>query len=431
MELLIKNGNLVDPSVGINGRYDILIKDGIITSVEKEISTDKLMAVEIIDAKGLYILPGFVDLHVHFRDPGYTYKETVKTGSAAAVRGGYTTVFCMPNTKPVIDSLENYNALMNTINEDACVNVYPIGAVTKGQSGVELAEIDKMSCAGMKAVSEDGKSVCNSQLYREGMLKAKENGIAVFAHCEDNLLVNGGVMNAGNRAKELEMNGISNAVEDVIAARDILLAKETGVKLHLCHCSTADSVDMIKWAKSKGVNVTAEVCPHHFTLTDDDIPGDDSNYKMNPPLRSDYDVKALIAGLANGTIDAISTDHAPHSAEEKSLSMKEAPFGIVGLETSFALSYTELVVSGAITIDRLVECMSINPSRIGGIDRGSLSVGETADIVIADLDTWYEVDKNSFASKGKNTPFDGKRVKGMVKKTIVSGHIVYNSDVDH
>ncbi len=424
--LLVRDGFLVDPVSGRNGIFDILIEDGHVADVDTCIEVKD--SYEVIDAKGKYIMPGFVDLHEHFREPGYTYKETVKTGSMAAARGGFTSVFCMPNTKPVTDSKDSYDALIDIIKNDACINVFPVGAITKGQMGNELSEIEKMAASGMKAVSEDGKSVMNSLLCREGMKLAKELDIPVFAHCEDIDLVCGGVMNEGKRAKELNLKGITNAVEDIIAARDILLAKETGARLHLCHVSTRDSVKMIKLAKEDGVNVTGEVCPHHFTLCDEDIPSDDSNYKMNPPLRSRADKEALIDGIRTGVIDVISTDHAPHSAEEKSGSMNASPFGIVGSETAFALSYTELVEKGYLTLFELVKCMSANPARIAGIDRGSLSVGATADFVIADIGTWYEINPDTFLSKGKNTPFAGYRVKGRIEKTFVGGRKVYEED---
>lgn len=424
--LLVKDGFLVDPVSGRNGVFDILIEDGHVAEVDTCIEVKD--SYEVIDAKGKYIMPGFVDLHEHFREPGYTYKETVKTGSMAAARGGFTSVFCMPNTKPVIDSKDSYDALVDIIKNDACINVFSVGAITKGQTGKELSEIEKMAESGMKAVSEDGKSVMNSLLCREGMKLAKALNIPVFAHCEDIDLVCGGVMNEGKRSKELGLKGITNAVEDIIAARDIFLAKETGVRLHLCHVSTRDSVKMIKLAKEDGVNVTGEVCPHHFTLCDEDIPSDDSNYKMNPPLRSRADMEALIEGIRTGIIDVISTDHAPHSAEEKSGSMNGSPFGIVGSETAFALSYTELVEKGHITLSELVKCMSANPSRIAGIDRGSLNVGMAADFVIADIDTWYEIDPDKFLSKGRNTPFAGRKVKGRIEKTFVNGCKVYEED---
>lgn len=423
--LFIKNGFVVDPATERNGRYDILIDESRILNVDTNIDAD--CNCEIIDAGGMYVMPGFVDLHEHFREPGYTYKETVKTGSLAAARGGYTSVFVMPNTCPVTDNIESYNMLMDIIKRDACINVFPVGAITKGQKGEELSDIEGMAGLGMRAISEDGKSVMNSSLCRKAMKIAADKGLTVFAHCEDINLVEGGVMNEGKRASELGLPGISNAVEDIIAARDIFLAKETGAKLHLCHVSTKDSVKMIELAKKEGLNVTGEACPHHFTLSDEDIPCDDADYKMNPPLRGKEDVKAIIEGIKNGTIEAISTDHAPHAKEEKSGSMKDAPFGIVGSETVFSLAYTELVDKGVITLYELVRCMSTNPARIAGIDRGSLKPGKAADLVIADIDTSYTIDKNTFLSKGKNTPFDGRRVKGIIKKTFVAGkEVIYD-----
>lgn len=422
MKLLIKNGYIIDSDN--DGKADVLIEDGVIKEVRPGI--DESMADELIDASGRYVMPGFIDLHVHFREPGYTHKETVRTGSRAAAKGGYTSVFCMPNTKPVIDSARKYKNLMDIIERDAVVNVYPVGAVTKGQQGKELADIEEMASLGMKAISEDGKSVMDSAIYRRAMEIAGKAGITVFAHCEDINLVQGGVMNMGDRADELGFKGISNAVEDIIAARDILLAKETGTRLHLCHCSTRDSVYMLKCAKEEGLAVSGEVCPHHFTLADEDIKSDDANYKMNPPLRSRKDVDALKEGIQKGYIEVISTDHAPHSAEEKAQSMEKAPFGIVGLETAFALAYTELVKPGLITLKRLVECMSSNPAKIAGIDKGMIKEGKDADITIADIDEEYVIDSSKFESMGKNTPFNGFRVNGKVVATIVGGKIVYN-----
>ena len=425
MKLLIKNGHLVDPEAGRDGIFDIVVRDGIVDKVGENLADSVLQGCDkVIDADGLYVMPGFIALHVHFRGPGLTHKETVKTGSEAAAAGGYTSVFCMPNTKPVIDSVSNYELLMNIINREACVNVYPVGAVTKGQQGVELAEISAMAAKGMKAISEDGKSVMDSGLYRQAMKLAKEAGITVFAHCEDINLVEKGVMNAGKRAGELGFRGISNAVEDIITARDIMLAKETGAKLHLCHCSTKDSVRMVKEAKDNGINVTAEVCPHHFTLTDADIPGDDANYKMNPPLRTREDVDALLKGISDGIMEVISTDHAPHSFDEKNTSIEKAPFGIVGLETAFALSYSELVLKNVISLSDLVRCMSANTAKVAGIDRGTLAEGKAADIVLTELDTEYEINTDNFRSMGKNTPFGGRKVHGKVIKTLVAGREV-------
>jgi dihydroorotase len=370
-------------------------------------------------------MPGFIDLHVHLREPGYEYKETIASGSKAAARGGYTTICPMPNTNPATDSREMIEFILDKAKAEALVHILPVGAVTIGQQGKELADIKGMAEAGAKAISEDGKSVMNTALYLEGMKEARKAGIPVFAHCEDKDLVRKGVINEGLKSRELNMPGISNAVEDVIAARDILLAKDSGVKLHLCHCSTKDSVAFIKYAKTAGLPVTGEVCPHHFTMSDDEIPGDDANYKMNPPLRSREDVQALKEGLKNNIMDVIATDHAPHSKEEKDKSILESPFGIVGLETAFALTMTELVKTGYLTPMQMVEKMSYNPARVLGIEKGTLEVGRAADIVIADPKEAYRINAEEFASKGKNTPFHGKEVTGRVKVTIVDGKIVF------
>lgn len=424
MKIIIKDGHILNPSTNMDEVANICVEDGIITKIAMEL--DETGADEIIDANGKYVMPGFIDLHVHFREPGFEYKETIRTGAMAAARGGYTSVAPMPNTKPAIDSKETVEWLVNKAKEDSVVNILPVGAVTKGQIGKELADIKGMAEAGVVALSEDGKSVMDILVYVEGMKAAKENNLVVLAHCEDKNLVRGGVMNAGAKADELGLKGITNSVEDVITARDIFLANETGTRLHLCHCSTRDSVAMVKLAKEAGYAVSGEVCPHHFTLADEDIPCDDSNYKMNPPLRSREDVEALKKGLRDGIMDVISTDHAPHSAEEKAKSMAESPFGIVGLETAFCLSVTELVEQGYLSKMQLVEKMSYNPARIIGIDKGQLLEGKVADIVIADFDEEYMVDVSKFASMGKNTPFDGKKVKGRVYQTIVNGKVVYD-----
>lgn len=425
MTILIRNGHVVDPLTGRDGRFHVLIEDGRIKKVSEVIDekTD-----EVIDAEGCYVMPGLIDLHVHLRDPGFEYKETLETGGKAAVKGGVTTVCAMPNTRPVIDDGEKVAAVHERARREALSHVIQIGAVTKGQEGRELADIAGMARAGCHAVSEDGKSVMDASLYRRGMKAAREAGICVFAHCEDITMVEGGVMNADENARRLGLKGITNSVEDVIVARDILLAKETGVKLHLCHCSTADSVRMIRLAKEEGLPVTGEVCPHHFILCTDDISEDDGNYKMNPPLRSRQDVEALRQGLKNGVIDVISTDHAPHSAEEKDKSMAQALFGIVGLETSAALTYTELVRPGIISIMDMAEKMSYHPARILGLeDKGSVSEGKAADIMIFDPEKKYCIDKNAFVSKGRNTPFDGYEVYGEVRYTFVDGKPVYHS----
>ena len=405
MSLLIKNGHVIDPEIKLDMVRDVLIQDDRIVRVDENISD---AADEVIDANGMYVMPGFIDLHVHLRDPGLTYKETLATGGAAAARGGVTTICAMPNTTPVIDTRELVEEVHERAKKESPVHVIQIGAITKEQKGEELADIKGMGEAGCHAISEDGKSVMNASLYRKAMKIAKENGISIFAHCEDITMVEGGVMNADAKAEELGLKGITNAVEDVIVARDILLAKETGVRLHLCHCSTKDSVEMIRLAKEEGLPVTGEVCPHHFTLCTDDIQENDGNYKMNPPLRSRKDVEALKAGLASDIMDVISTDHAPHSEEEKNQPMEKAPFGIVGLETSAALTYTELVKPGIISMMQMAEKMSYNPAQILGLtEKGSVSEGKIADLVIFDAEKEYRIDTASFASKGKNTPFQG------------------------
>lgn len=424
MKTIIRNGHVLNPSTNMDGVFDVAIENGIISEIAATIATDG--ADQVIDASGKYVMPGFIDLHVHFREPGFEYKETIKTGAMSSAKGGYTSVCPMPNTNPAIDSKEMVEWVKEKERTDSVVHILPVGAVTKGQAGVEVTDMKGMKEAGAVAVSEDGKSVMDILVYVEGMKEAAKNNLVVMAHCEDKQLVRGGVINAGKRAEELGLKGITNSVEDVITARDIFLANETGAQLHLCHCSTKDSVSLVKLAKDAGYKVSGEVCPHHFTLADEDIPCDDANYKMNPPLRSRRDVQALKEGLRDGIMDVISTDHAPHSAEEKAKSMAQAPFGIVGEETAFALTVTELVEQGYLTKMQLVEKMSYNPARILGIEKGRLEPGKAADIVIADFDETYTIDTSTFVSKGKNTPFNGKQVKGRVYQTLVDGKIVYD-----
>ncbi|SHM67607.1 dihydroorotase [Anaerosporobacter mobilis DSM 15930] len=424
MKTLIKNGYVIDPATDKEEICDILIVDNCIAQIGQKITKE---ADQIIDATDCYVMPGFIDLHVHLREPGFEYKETIESGALAAAHGGFTSICPMPNTNPVIDSKETVAYLNDKSKKEAVVNVLPVGAVTIGQTGKELADITGMAKEGIVAISEDGKSVMDTALYKKAMAIAKEEGIVVLAHCEDKSLVQGGVMNAGKKANELGMPGITNAVEDVIAARDILMAKETGVKLHLCHCSTKDSAWMVGKAKEQGLPVTAEVCPHHFALTDEDIVEDDANYKMNPPLRSKEDVQALKEALRDNIIDVIATDHAPHSEEEKKKSIKEAPFGIVGLETAFALTMTELVKTGYLTPRQLVEKMSYNPAKVLGINKGTLKEGAIADIVIANPNEEYTIDTKDFVSKGKNTPFQGKKVYGKILYTLVDGQVVYQA----
>ena len=422
MGTLIRNGRVIDPASGKDGIYDILVEDGMIAGADASIPKGDN---DIIDAAGCFVMPGLVDLHVHFREPGFEYKETIKTGSMAAAHGGVTTVFPMPNTKPVIDSVDMYDKVQAIIDRDAVVNVHQVASVTLRQQGETPVDVAALKKAGCIAISEDGKSVMNSQVYREAMKAAAAEDVLVMAHCEDKNLVNGGALNEGAASRRYHVNGITNAVEDVIVARDILLSKETGCRLHLCHCSTADSVKLIKAAKDEGLKVTGEVCPHHFMLCDEDIIEDNADYKMNPPLRSRADMEAVREVLRNGTMDVISTDHAPHSAEEKAKPIGAAPFGITGIETSLCLTYTGLVLTGILTPMQMVEKMSYNPAKIAGIDRGTLLPGRPADIIIVNVDDEIVIDRNNFVSKGHNTPFDGYKVKGIVEYTIVGGKIVY------
>lgn len=426
MRILIENGRILDPSRELDIQGSLWIEDGIIC--EKQ-AFSAALADKVIDASGGWIMPGLIDLHVHFRDPGLEYKETIETGCLAAAKGGYTSVCPMPNTKPATDCAEVVKEVLGKANAACGVHVLPVGAVTVGQKGEEPADIRSMKAAGIAAISEDGKSVMNSQVYREAMKTAAECGVPVFAHCEDINLVHGGCMNAGKRAKELGLPGISNAVEDIITARDILLAKETGAQLHLCHCSTKESVHLVQWGKSMGVKLTAEVCPHHFMLSDQDIPSAaDTNYKMNPPLRAPEDVEALREGLKNGIMEVISTDHAPHHADEKAKPFTQAPFGIVGLETAVPLTITGLVRTGCLTPLQMAACMSTNPARVLGIQKGTLRPGSCADITVIMPDEEYTIDAKSFASKGKNTPFDGMKVWGRVAATIADGKVIYEKE---
>ncbi len=437
MILLIKNGRIIDPATKTDHVSDLLVVNGVIRhmgSVDRDTIdvvygddlSSKKQQLTVIDAKGCIVTPGLIDMHVHFRDPGQTHKEDLITGSKAAAKGGFTTVCCMPNTNPVIDSKKIVKYIIDKNNDNKYTNVLPVGAVTKGMKGKKITDIKELKEAGICAISEDGKSVMDEDVYAKAMAKAAELDVPVLAHCEEINLVKGGVMNADSNAEKLGLKGITNEVEDIIAQRDINLAEKLGTTLHLCHCSTKDSVEMLKVAKAKGVKVSGEVCPHHFTLTTDDIPSNDANFKMNPPLRAKADRDALIKGLSDGVLEVISTDHAPHSEEEKSGGFEKSPFGIVGLETSVGLTITNLVKQGHLTLMQMVEKMSYNPAKILGIDKGTLEEGKVADITIINPDEKYIVNKNEFESKGKNTPFDGYKLFGKVKYTIVDGQIVYS-----
>lgn len=449
MSLMIKGGRVLDPATNTDQIADIYIEDGSVKKIGKKL---KDHADEIIDATGKYVMPGFVDLHVHLRDPGQTEKETVETGAAAAAKGGYTTIMAMPNTKPVIDNPDVLSYVLNKGRSVTPVHVYQAGAITVGMNGEKLTDMENMAAHGAIAFSEDGKSVMSTKLCWDAMHMLAKLDLPFLDHCEEKTLVNGGVINEDANCERLGLPGICNAVENVIAARDILLSSETGARLHLCHCSTKEVVEMVRAAKKRGfTKLTAEVCPHHFTLTSDDIPDapaprgnlDDTptlsaipsnkegyemvNYKMNPPLRTAADRAALIEGLRDGSIDCIATDHAPHSAQDKNRGMLDAPFGIVGLETAAALTYSELVEKGILTPLQMAEKMSYNPARILRLEGGAgeITIGKAADLVVFDPEASYVIDKNTFVSKSKNTPFHGRKVTGRVDMTIIGGDVVY------
>lgn len=430
--MVIINGHIVDPVTNLSEMGDVEISGDTIKKIYIRSRNERYCGADsqIIDAKGSYVMPGFIDLHVHLRDPGLTYKEDIRTGSLAAARGGVTTICAMPNTKPVVDSTDTLKYVYDKAKDEAVVHIKQLSAITRKMAGEELVDMEAMHRAGAVAFSEDGKSVMDIRLYRDAMKEASRLNAVVMAHCEDKALVGNGVLNEGIASRKYNVPGISNAVEDVITARDIFLANDLGTKLHICHCSTRGTVELLRMAKRLGADVTAEVCPHHFTLTDADITEADSNYKMNPPLRTEDDVKALIEGLVDGTMDVISTDHAPHSDEEKAQYFDKAPFGIVGLETSAALTYTALVAPGLMDITDMAKKMSSNPAKVIGIDDeyGKLSEGAKADVVIFNPEIRWEVKTSEFASKGHNTPYDGKTLLGRVTHTIVDGSMVFELD---
>ncbi len=423
--MLIKNGRIIDPANNIDTVMDVFIEDEKIIKVDKNLEVEKnSVSHEVIDAKGCWVIPGAIDLHVHLREPGFEYKETMHTGSLSAAKGGVTTVCAMPNTKPVIDNKAMVDFVYAKAKKEAIVNVLQIGAITQGQQGDVLADIKEMHEAGICGISEDGRSVMNSKLLKEAMIIAKELGIPIMSHCEDEALA-GGAMNAGEQADKLGLIGIPNEAEDIITARDIQLAQAVQARLHLCHVSTKNSVELIRMAKEKGTDLSAEVCPHHFTLTDQAVDGIDTYTKMNPPLRSQEDVDAIKQALKEDIICVIATDHAPHHIEEKNQAYAQAPNGIIGLETMIPLSITELVKKGWLTPTQFVKKITYNPAKILGIDKGTLSPGSIADVTIIDPDAEYVFKEEDIASKSKNTPFIGKTVNGRIKYTIVNGKIVY------
>ena len=420
--LLIKGGTVVDPLEGSLTVSDILLENGVIVEMGLGI---KSPVAEVIDASGKLVAPGLLDMHVHLREPGFEAKETVDTGCRAAVRGGFTALACMPNTSPVADNGPVIRYILEKARESGLARVYPVGAITRGSMGKEISEMAEMQDAGAVALSDDGRPVTDSGVIRRAMQYAAMLGLTVISHCEDHGLAAGGVMNEGFTSTRLGLKGIPGAAEEVMVARDIILAELTGCRLHIAHVSTAGSVRLIREAKSRGVPVTAEVTPHHFTLTDKEVEGYDTSTKVNPPLRGEVDVAALREGIADGAIDVIATDHAPHTPEEKDSEYDRAPFGMVGLETAVGLVWTELVATGIISPARAVAMMSINPAGILGVESGPLAPGRAADITVIDPELKEKVDPANFCSKGRNTPFAGRLLKGLPVMTIVGGKPVY------
>ena len=424
MKLLIKNGHVIDPANGIDEVTNIFVENGVISEVGVDKDLDGL-DIEIIDASGKIVTPGLVDMHVHLREPGQEYKEDIETGTRAAVCGGVTSVACMPNTDPVCDNETVVTYIKKRAEEVGYANVFPVGAISKGLEGKLLAEIGEMAFAGAVAVSDDGRPVENSGLMRRAIEYAKMFDVIVISHCEDPALGEGD-MNEGAVATAMGLRGISPAAEEVMAARDILVAEAIGGRVHIAHISTRGTVELIREAKKRGVKVTCETCPHYFALTEEACMGFNTNAKMNPPLRTADDVAAIKEGLADGTIDCIVTDHAPHHPDEKQCEFGYAKNGIVGLETSLGLGIKCLVNEGVLTMSQLIEKMSVNPARILGIAKGSLAVGQAADITIFDPDKPWTVDITKLHSKGKNSPYDGFELFGKPEYVIVNGEVIVN-----
>jgi dihydroorotase len=420
--LLIKNGRLVDPASGQDGMADVWIEDGVIRGVGAGLS---VAGAEVFDATGLIVAPGFIDMHVHLREPGFEHAETIESGARAAAAGGFTSICPMPNTAPVNDNATVTSYIVEKARKHAVVNVFPIGAITKGSKGEELAAIGSMRQAGAIAISDDGRPVMNARVMRRAMEFARSVHIPVIDHCEDLHLSAGGDMHEGLESVRLGLRGIPGASEDVMVARDILLADLTGARFHVAHISSRHSVEMVAFAKARGLTVTAEVTPHHLTLADSDMPPYDSDYKMKPPLRSGCDVSSVVQGVVSGAIDAIATDHAPHPGSEKMQEFEQCPFGILGLETALGVALEALVHTGKIGLPRLVELFTANPARILGINRGTLGAGAAADITIFSTEHAWTYDVNKSFSRSRNSPFDGKTFRGGPVATVVAGRVVW------
>ena len=421
MRLLIRGGRVIDPANSMDEQLDICIEDGKIAQIGKDLAAS---GAQVLDADRLTVAPGLVDLHVHLREPGFEDKETVATGCAAAAKGGVTTLVAMPNTRPAADCPET----VKLVREKAAltgVNVLPAGAVTVGQKGQVLTDFTALKGAGVPALTDDGMPIQNLALLRQAMVQAKKLGLPLLDHCEDRDLVQNYAVNEGNVSAQLGLPGRPAIAEELQIMRDAMLAEETGAHVHICHISTGRGVDIVRQAKARGVCITCETCPQYFTLTEDEVLRQGALARVNPPLRTQKDVEAIRAGLMDGTIDAIATDHAPHTAGEKSRPLPDAPSGLVGLETSLALALTGLYHSGLLSLNRVLELMSASPAALLGLDKGTLGVGRDADLVLFDPDEEWTVDKNSFVSKGRNTPFHGQAVRGKVKYTLSRGNIIY------
>jgi len=425
MKLLIQNGRVVHPVTGAVLLQDLLIEDGRIALMERGIPAQ---ADQIVDASGLVVSPGLVDMHVHLRDPGLTYKEDILTGSAAAARGGVTTLACMANTEPVVDSPELVAYILDRAREGSGVQILPVAALSKGLRGEEPTDAEALKKAGAAALSDDGHNVDNANLMRDVLIRAGRLDLPVLCHCEDTSMVEGRAVNEGSVSRQLWLEGRPAIAEEIVVMRDAMLAEETGSHVHICHISTGKSVDIVRRMKKRGVNITCETCPQYFTLTEDEVLAQGPMARVNPPLRTTKDVKDIIAGLKDGTIDAIATDHAPHSAEEKARPLTRAPSGMIGLETSLAVTLTHLYHTRKLDLPAIIRRMSTNPADILHLSRGHLSLGVDADLTIFDPDEEWTIDPEKFASKARNTPFAGRRVKGRVKYTIVHGTIIYKDE---
>ena len=423
MRLLIKGGRVIDPANGVDEILDIMVEDGIIVELKRVLVSEEKGA-KVIDAKGKTVVPGLIDMHVHLREPGYEEKETIETGCLAAAAGGITTVACMANTLPVNDNASVTRFILERAKAVGIIDVLPVGAVSKGLRGEELAEFGPMKEAGAVAFCDDGNPIMDSGLMGRALECSLKWGLPILSHCEDLNLSSGGVMNEGDLSRELGLKGIPHAAEEVMVARDIILAGLTKGKLHICHVSTARSVELIRRAKSAHVPVTAETAPHYFTLTEEAVRDHGTNAKINPPLRTALDQKAIKEGLRDGTVDAIASDHAPHEAASKEVDFSRAPSGIIGLETALPLTL-RLVDEGVLSMDGAIAKLSTNPSNILGLNKGTLSKGSRADITIFDSKREFLVEKDAFRSKARNTPFNGWKLKGVVELTIAKGRIVY------